>query len=133
MSLMPSESGKSPRTGHSEALRSKLRAARERRGLTQPELAQLITEELKRPKPLAPSALSQWETFDRHPRIDDMAAWARVLGLRLVVELDDAQGKRIPVMLSPEVAEVAREIEAADEEDRQWAIDTIRRMFARKR
>lgn len=73
------------RTGHSKALRLKLRAAREERGWTQQDLANRIGEYLSKPPPSIAS-ISMWEGFDRHPSIDTMAAWARVLGMRLVVE-----------------------------------------------
>ena len=36
--------------------------------------------------------------------IDVMAAWARVVGLRLVVDLDDCDSKRIPVVVGPRAA-----------------------------
>ena len=71
--------------------------------------------------------MSAWEQFIRHPPIDVMALWARTVGLRLIVDLDDADGRRVPVLLRTDTAELARAIDTLPESDRE----VIRAMVAR--
>lgn len=120
-----------PRTGHSKKLRDRLRAARKSRGLTQQQVCDLIMERMPdwygRDVHVADSTLSSWEKFQRHPPVDVMACWARVLGLRLIVELDDAKSTRVPVLLHPKTAEVARVLDNLSEDDFKWVVETVRR------
>jgi transcriptional regulator with XRE-family HTH domain len=117
-------------TGHSRQLRARLRAARIERGMTLQNVADGIAQRLER-ESLTAAAVSSWETFVRHPAIDVMAAWARVVGLRLVVDLDDAKGERIPVLLHPRTADIAREIDAAPEADREMIRQFVERLTRR--
>lgn len=109
-------------TGHSRQLRERLRVAREGVGLSQKAVGVEIAARLGREKPYTGAVVSLWEKFEAHPPIDTMAAWARVVGLRLVVELDAANGARVPALLRPRAAAVARLLdlltddELADEE-----------------
>lgn len=116
-------------SGHSRALRSRLRAARERLGLSGDAVARRIQTIIGDDEPVHRGTISNWETFKRHPRIDVFAAWARAVGLRLIVDLDAADGKRIPVLLDPETAEVARELDLLTPEDRKIIAATVRRML----
>lgn len=116
-----------PEVGHSKHLRAVLRAARERMNLTQQEVAERITEMLALERPLSSSSVSEWERFGRHPAVNVMSAWARVVGLRLVVDLDSSRGERIPVMLRPAASELARAIDLLSDEDR----DLVRQMVSR--
>lgn len=118
-------------SGHSRHLRSLLRAARERVGLTQQQVADKITERLQLERPLSGSAVSEWERFGRHPAVNVMAAWARVVGLRLLVELDASTGPRIPVLVRPETADLARSIDLLSDEDRALVSSMVSRMKPR--
>ena len=102
--------------GHSRQLRLRLRAARKRLNLSHDDVAERVANTLGLDAKTGGS-ISHYEQFRRHPRIDVMAAWARAVGLRLIVDLDDADGKRIPVMLHARTAELARVLDNASDED----------------
>lgn len=116
-------------TGHSRHLRDVLRHARERLGLTQKQVADAIAAHLDDGRSFTGSAVSEWERFQRHPAIDVMAAWARVVRLRLMVELDDGNGQRVPVLMSRRAAEVARSLDQLSDSD----LDMIKSMVERMR
>jgi transcriptional regulator with XRE-family HTH domain len=99
-------------TGHSRAIRARLRAARIEQGLSLQTVADRIAEILGR-ESLTAAAVSSWETFARHPPIDMMAAWARAVGMRLIVDLDSADSPRTPVLLRPETVDMARALDEA--------------------
>jgi transcriptional regulator with XRE-family HTH domain len=107
------------KTGHSRALRERLIKAREARNLTQPDVVREIARIIDDGRTWTPAALSAWENFNRHPPVDVMAAWARAVGLRLVVDLDESGGRRIPVLLQPDTAELARAIDAMTDDERK--------------
>ncbi|MEQ1571433.1 MAG: hypothetical protein ABMA64_37750 [Myxococcota bacterium] len=100
-------------------------------GLTQQQVADKITERLQLERPLSGSAVSEWERFGRHPAVNVMAAWARVVGLRLLVELDASTGPRIPVLVRPETADLARSIDLLSDEDRALVSSMVSRMKPR--
>lgn len=100
-------------SGHSRRLRSALRAARKQQAIPAIEVCRRIgmvmTEYARLRDPLAApvdpphvNTLYTWERFERHPGIDSMAAWARVLSMRLIVDLDDAASPRHYVILDHE-------------------------------
>lgn len=122
-----------PAQEHYRHLRNQLREARKRAGLRQEDVAQRITEMLQLDKPLTDAAVSAWETFTRHPAINVMDAWARVVGLRLVVDLDAVTSSRIPVLLRPETADLARTIDLLDAEQRTALEVVLRGMSPRRR
>lgn len=122
-----------PAQEHYRHLRTQLREARKRAGLRQEDVAQRITEMLQLDKPLTDAAVSAWETFARHPAINVMDAWARVVGLRLVVDLDAVTSSRIPVLLRPETADLARTIDLLDAEQRTALEVVLRGMSPRRR
>ena len=69
---------------------------------------------------LSSTAIYNWEKFERHPGIDAYAAWARVLGMQLHVDLEDAtRGRRLMPVSSREAAEVLLAMEAASPEKRE--------------
>ena len=113
--------------GHSRQLRRRLRAARLERGLTLQHVADFIAK-AEGLKSLTDAAVSQWESFKRHPPVNLMAAWARAVGLRLIVDLDDRSGERVPVLLHPRTADLAREIDSLNDDDRAYIEDTVRRI-----
>lgn len=56
------------------------------------------------------SRVSNWETMTREPRIDEFAAWARAVGMRLVVLLEPAESPRQAVFVQPDLADAAATI-----------------------
>lgn len=120
------------RTGQSRHIRQLLRAARESQGWTQQQVADKITERLQLERSLTGAAVSEWERFGRHPPINVFAAWARSLGRRLVVQLDESAGDRVAVMLRPETADLARAIDLLGDADRALVDSMVSRMKPRK-
>ena len=115
-------------SGHSRHLRNVLRAARERMGLTQLQVAERISERLRLERVVSSSAVSEWERFGRHPAIDVMAAWARVLGMKLHVDLGADSDTRLSVLLRPETMDLARKIDLLSDEDRALVDQMVSRM-----
>lgn len=113
-------------TGWSRRIRERLRLAREAQDLTLEDVADRVAARLG-VESWSPGSISHYELFRRHPKIDVMAAWARAVGLRLIVDLDTADGERVPVLLSRRTAPIARALEAADPKD----FETIRLMVER--
>jgi transcriptional regulator with XRE-family HTH domain len=114
--------------GHSRQLRRRLRAARLRLGLSHGQVAERVAKRLGIDSRTGGS-ISHYEEFRRHPRIDVMAAWARAVDLRLIVDLDDAEGKRIPVMLRHRTADLARVLDNATDEDFEMIQDIVYRIL----
>lgn len=81
-------------------LRSELALARTRLGLSQQEVADRVALRVGLDS-LSKQAISQWERFETQPRIDELAAWARAVGMRLDLTLladeDDRATVRIPL------------------------------------
>lgn len=119
-------------SGHSRHLRGVLRAAREKLGWTQQQVADKITDRLQLEKPLSGSSVSEWERFGRHPAINVMSAWARVVGLRLLVDLDAGTGNRIPVLVRPRSADLCRTIDLLSDEDQQTIKNVVTLMKPRR-
>jgi transcriptional regulator with XRE-family HTH domain len=128
------------KSGHSRRLRLQLRAAREQAGLSLEDTAQLIgdwrqrlaqelDEDITDLSGPAASTISMWERFVNHPNIVDFAAWARVLGYRLRIELDDAGNPRQMVLLATiEAVEIARTVDMMPEVQRMAVLTMIRAM-----
>lgn len=127
---MPSSQQNNARTstGHSRALRAKLRLQRESLGLTQQQVADLIAQDLEIDG-MTKGAISAYEGFLRHPSVDIMAAWCRVLGLRLLVDIDESKSSRVPVLLNPANAEVARALDMAPPEDQVMVRQMVTRLL----
>lgn len=104
-SSKPPKGDRPPPSGHTETLRIALREARDRLGLTQRDIAERLARDFG--IEVTDSAVGNWERMEREPTIAEFAAWARVVGLRLVVEVEPAQSPRRAVMVAPELAEVA--------------------------
>ncbi len=121
-------------TGYSKSLRLVLKRAREARGLSAKEVGRRVAQRLQQlgddeVGPISPSTIYAWEQFDRHPSISKYAAWARVLGYRLHVLLDDAGSTRAPVLVnSDEAAEAARRIDLLHPDARTAVLTVIRSM-----
>lgn len=119
-------------TAQSRHIRQVLRAAREAAGLTQQQVADRVTGRLELERPLTSAAVSEWERFGRHPPINVMAAWARVLGRRLVVQLDDAAGERVAVLVRPVSADLVRTIDTLTDDDRELVERMVSKMKPRR-
>lgn len=132
---MAGSSGLVP-TGHSKGLRLTLKAARETQGLSAREVARRIHQhlvEIGDEDATEPhqNTIYAWESFARHPSVANFAAWARVLGYRLIVELDAAEGGRVPVLVrTAEAAEAARRIDMMKDDQRHSILTIIRSMSA---
>ncbi len=103
------------RLGHSRALRKQLREKRENLGLSQEEVGRRIAALLDTKAEYGRSAISNWERFKKHPSVDAFAAWARVLGVRLLVDIVDDSAATIH--MAPGRAESAREYALLDDRD----------------
>lgn len=119
-------------SGHSRHLRGVLRAAREKLGWTQQQVADKISDRLQLEKPLSGSSVSEWERFGRHPAVNLMSAWARVVGLRLLVDLDSARGDRIPVLVRPRSTDLVRAIDLLSDEDQTTVRNIVSLMKPRR-
>lgn len=121
-------------TGHSRSMRLTLKAAREERGWSAREVGEKIAEHLSEMEDEKVDAVSMntvyaWEKFERHPSIAMYAAWARVLGFKLVVMLDGSDSGRTAVMVrSAEAAEIARRVDALPADKRKAIADLVRVM-----
>ena len=120
-------------SGHSRALRDQLRQAREGQHLSAREVCARIGARLRDYDPSATdphiNTLYAWERFERHPSISNFAAWARVLGFRLVVELADGSSSRRPVMLrTDEAVQAARLMDQLSFHDRGVVLGVARAM-----
>lgn len=115
-------------TGHSRHLREVLRGLRIAAGLTQQQVADRISTRLNLERQLTSAAVGEWERFGRHPPINVMAAWARVLGRRLVVQIDDTTGERVSVFVRREIADLARTLDQLSPDDLQAAARIIKSM-----
>ena len=116
------------RTGHTEMLRRRLRARREELKLSQQDVADRIAAALGEPHRAATS-VTNYEAMTRQPKINVFAAWARAVGLRLVVDLDDAESTRVPVLVQPDRAELAKALDVLDESDLAIVRGVIERLL----
>lgn len=115
------------RTGRSRAYRDMLKRARDAKKWSAQKVADLIAEDLGIPS-LSGQTVLYWEQFERHPAIDRYAAWARVLGYRLVMHILEQDASRVSVLLHPGVAEMAHAIEIMSPKDRRILLGIIERM-----
>jgi transcriptional regulator with XRE-family HTH domain len=116
------------RTGYTRMLRERLRAARIARGMTQKDVA--VEVQRRTGRTCGDTTISNWETMARNPLVDEFAAWARAVGMRLVVDLEPEGSQRIPVMLDRDSAELAKAIDQLPPEKRaavQAIVDQLTR------
>jgi len=112
-------------------LRAALRARREELGLNIRQAAVLVGRELRDRTGLSYQALSKWENDASQPRIDQFAAWARAMGMRLDIQLLDPNDGRVALQLSPRVIPSARALEVLSDADLAMVEDMIRRLSER--
>lgn len=118
------------RTGHSRRLRERLRARRMEMGLSAREVAARMATHLD-VESVSLQSVYDYEAFKRHPAVDKFAAWARVLGFRLVVDLDDNGENRTATMLRyEESVSAAKTLDAiSDPDKRQAALQTLKALL----
>ncbi len=124
-------------TGRTRMLRQRLKARREALRLTQEQVADRISADEIRSahhaseaRPIGGTAVSNWETMYRNPKIHDFAAWARVLGMRLIVDLDDQDSDRVAVLLPRGRAlELAKAIGTLNDADLDLVESFVRRLI----
>ncbi len=99
-----------------ERLVQELTARRAEMGLDQRDVVRsLLEEEGDDADPRARATrISNWETMARQPRIDEFAAWARAVGMRLVVNLEPVESQRRAVMVEPDRADLAASLNRLD-------------------
>lgn len=115
-------------SGHSQHLRHVLHNARKEQGLSAQVVADRIAVAMGKPSFSGQSVL-YYEAFTRHPPIDVFACWARVLGFRLIVDLDSAHKDRAPVLIEhSDVAEIARALDNASDSVRAAVLTVVRHM-----
>jgi len=142
-------------THHAKWLRGVLVAERDRRGWSLSQAARAIARELqavpsdtpgRRGKGLTKQSLQAWEEFRVQPKIDQFAAWARAMGLRLEVDLAPRDESTVIARVPQDVADIAleltlvpaeerarivglaREIAKLDVDDREYIAETVRRI-----
>lgn len=114
-------------TDHALWLRAQLIGARKARRWSLARAAKAIARELGK-ETMSKQALQQWEAFETHPRIDQFAAWARALGLRLDVDLIDPEDERVEVRIPPDMLEIVRRLEVLDPSDRELLLPVLGRL-----
>lgn len=114
-------------TGKSRHLRQLLKKRRDELGWSAQRVADKVAEEIGR-KSLSGESVRQWEQFISHPSIDKYAAWCRVLGMRLVMEVVDDSSDRVVALLDPQVADLARALDMASAADRTMLRQMMERM-----
>lgn len=126
-------------SGHTESIRARLAERREKLGLDPDTVWERLVAELTERRaerglkaedvarslreseddaaadaPMRGTRIWNYEKMDREPRIDEFAAWARAVGMRLIVELEPADSPRKAVMMSPEKADLAKTLDRLD-------------------
>lgn len=114
-------------TGYSAYLRRRLKQARDDQKLRQQDVADRVAEILGKPSHTG-EAIGQYERFERHPPINVFAAWARALGLRLIVGLATEDEDLRQVIVSPDVATAANMLEGMPPRKRRLAIRMIKEL-----
>ena len=115
---------------YSRHLRKIIRVARIDRGMSLQDVADAIAE-ITGEEPLSRQTIHHYEMFKRHPRIDMMAAWARAVGLRLIVEVVGLEDERIAALIRPRTARVAYLLDLLSDEDLE-TVEAIARRLAQE-
>lgn len=113
-------------TEHAMWIRAKLQAERKRRGWSLEQTARLIAKETG--DTLTKQSFHAWERFVTQPKVDQLAAWARVLGMRLEVDLVWPDEEAVSVRLPTSVAPIARDLASLRAEDLRLVSETISRL-----
>lgn len=114
--------------GTEQALRIRriLADRREKLGRSQQEVADAVAGELGKDS-LSKQAISQWERFEQDLGVGQLAAWARVLGLRAQVEILDPEDRRVNMPVRPDLVEVISRLHDLTAEDLELISGLVRR------
>jgi transcriptional regulator with XRE-family HTH domain len=110
-----------------ERLRKLLIDRRKAKKLGQEEVGELVAPFLDRAG-LTKQAISQWERGVTEPGIPEFEAWALGLGMRLHVDLHDAEDERIEVPVGADLVETATRLNDLSGEDREIVSGLVRRL-----
>ena len=113
-------------TEHAKWLRAKLAAERQRKGWSLEQTARAVSRETG--EGLSKQSFHAWEQFRVQPKIDQLAAWARVLGMRLEVDLVWPDEDIVSVRMPAKIAPLARDLSTLSESDLRLVADTIARL-----
>lgn len=122
-----------PKSGHTENLLQRLTEARNELRLSYRDTAARMSARLGREETqVDPSLISKYEKNQRVPPIDMWAAWAHAVDRQLCIDLKHRSDPRVFTLLSPEVSDLAREIDESDPETRALILEMLRRMLPSK-
>jgi transcriptional regulator with XRE-family HTH domain len=99
---------------------------REKLGRSQQEVADAVAREIGKDS-LSKQAISQWERFESQPGVDQLAGWARALGLRLSVEIVDPEDRRVSMPVRPDLVEVVSRLHDLSAGDLELITGLVRR------
>jgi transcriptional regulator with XRE-family HTH domain len=99
---------------------ARLRDARANKGMTQTDLGKGLGTD---GKDCTKAVVHGWEKGGHHPRVDQLELICKKLGVGADYLLF---GTSVGEQLSPEVAEVARDISALPERQRRWVLSTVK-------
>lgn len=94
-----------------EQLAERLRGSRERRGLTQARLAELVD--------VSPRVYNRWETTETTPRLDTLVRIADILGVTLDELVGRAEPSDDPQVRNPRLRELYEQIPRLSDEDQR--------------
>lgn len=118
----------SPQSGHTRNLRQRFAVSREKKNLSQRQVAERIAQRLGK-ESHSKASISAYEKMTRQPPIDVMAAWARAVGWRLHVDALPFDDPRKWYAVTPEAGRIAMEIDAADPETRKAVLTALNMML----
>lgn len=110
-----------------QRLRQILKSRRAALKLRQEDVAILAAEHLGKAS-LTKQAISQWENAQTQAGVDELDAWARALGMRLRVDIYDAEDQRAGVMVDPPLVESVMRMNDLSGEDREIVIGIVKRL-----
>lgn len=77
---------------------------------------------------LTKQTISNWESDEVQPGIDEMAAWARAVNLRLWVDVYDPVEKSVETRVRVDVLRIAHELELLNPDDFRMIRDMVLRL-----
>lgn len=114
-------------TDHARHLRGLLIAERDRKGWSLEQVARAVARELD-VEHVPKQTIHGWESFRTHPRIDQFAAWARALGMRLEADLVRESDEEVVIRLPRALASPVRDLTLLSNEDRAAIVHLVDRL-----
>lgn len=109
-------------------IRGQLVARRKDLGLSLRKAANLISAEMSDGETITHQALVKWEQFEAQPRIDQIAAWCRGLGLRLRVLVVDPSAERVATTIPTAIVPLVGAMERMSPRDLALVQDLVNRL-----